>query len=372
VAVLCFQFRLTGESAHTDDTVELATVDELLAHVKSKRGSTVVVGPTVEQPVRLAQRVRDLDARAVVVIALAPDRHQKAQLAAKAMGVTAGVAICSSDDASVERAIAQAAASPPPEARANAEISPGESLLAARHLEVEEELLHAQRSQANLLSMVAHDIRAPLGVVVGAINELSHRDVGDLNDEQKFLLTLVRRSVERLTRLASNLVFLGRMESGRVELKKRRSDLRAPVRSVADDIRRIDAGTGIDIVVDVPEEPVDAVVDGDRFVQIVTNLLSNAVRFAKKTVRVELCAVGTNIELRIEDDGPGIPDGALAKIFERFSRLDAPKSGTGLGLAIVRGVVDAHDGTVRVENLQDANPQTTGARFIVRLPSGGA
>ena len=321
MTVICFQFRLSTESARAEEIVEARTVDELLAHVKSNQGSsgssapTVILGSTVEQPEALAERVRGVDERATVIVSAGSSNSTENELARKV-----------------------------------------------------EELSHLQRTQTNLLSMVAHDIRAPLGVIVGAINELSHQDVGELNDEQKFLLTLVRRSVERLTRLASNLVFLGRMESGRVELKKRRADLRAPVRTVADDIRRIDAGTSIDVVVEVPESPVEASVDGDRFVQVLTNLLSNAVRFAKKTVRVSLQPAGDSIELTVEDDGPGVPENAIAQIFERFSRLDAPKSGTGLGLAIVRGVVDAHDGTVRAFNLQHTNPKTTGARFVVRLP----
>ncbi|WP_394847586.1 ATP-binding protein [Pendulispora brunnea] len=281
-------------------------MDELLAQVKSNQGSTVLLGTGTEQPAQLAERIRALDAHASVIL--------ESEVATKL-----------------------------------------------------QELSLLQRAQTNLLSMVAHDIRAPLGVIVGAINELSHQDVGELNDEQKFLLGLVRRSVERLTRLASNLVFLGRMESGRVELKKRLTDVRTLVRNVADDIRRIDAGTNIEIAVDLPEQPAEAVVDADRFTQVVTNLLSNAVRFAKKVIRVRLQQVDADVELCVEDDGPGIPDGQLANIFERFSRLDAPKSGTGLGLAIVRGVIDAHGGSVHAENLQDANA-TRGARFTVRIP----
>ena len=287
-------------------------MDELLAQVKSNQGSTVLLGTLAAgegDSAQLAERIRAIDANAKVFILESELAHKVQEL----------------------------------------------SLL--------------QRTQTNLLSMVAHDIRAPLGVVVGAINELSHQDVGELNDEQKFLLGLVRRSVERLTRLASNLVFLGRMESGRVELKKRHADVRALVRNVADDIRRIDAGTNIEIAVELPEEPAEAVLDADRFTQVVTNLLSNAVRFAKKLIRVRLHQVDAHVELCVEDDGTGIPEGQVAQIFERFSRLDAPKSGTGLGLAIVRGVIDAHGGSVHAENMHDATAKITGARFTVRIPS---
>ena len=236
-----------------------------------------------------------------------------------------------------------------------------------------ETLTRKEKLQLDLLSMISHDIRAPLGVVVGAMNELSNADVGPLNDEQKFLLNLVRRSVERLTRLASNIVYLGRMESGRADLKRRKTDLRTVVKHVSDELQRIDAGTTIVITQELPGTPIEANVDSERIQQVLVNLLSNAVKFAKKEVRVVLRTVPDasadgDVEIEVTDDGSGIPEGAIAHIFERFSRVDAPKSGTGLGLAIVRGILDAHGGTVRAVNLKSLDPKQSGARLTVRFP----
>jgi len=222
--------------------------------------------------------------------------------------------------------------------------------------------------QLDLLSMISHDIRAPLGVIVGAVNELGSADVGALNDEQRFLLGLVKKSVERLSRLAANVVFLGRMESGQLQMKRRPSDLRPTVKQVADDLQRIDAGTSVTVHTSIPTEPLIAEVDIERFGQVLTNLLSNAIRFAKKDVWVELRADEQVVQVRVTDDGPGVPADALARIFERFSRQDAPKSGTGLGLAIVHGIVTAHGGSVRAENRRDTVSKLPGASFTVILP----
>jgi two-component system sensor histidine kinase KdpD len=230
-----------------------------------------------------------------------------------------------------------------------------------------------EKLQLDLLSMISHDIRAPLGVIVGAMNELGNSDVGPLNDEQKFLLNLVRKSVERLTRLASNIVYLGRMEAGRADITRRKTDLRVVVKHVSDELQRVDAGTSIRITQKVPEAPVEANIDSERIQQVLVNLLSNAVKFAKKEVSVVLrpapdAGPEGDVEIEVTDDGSGIPENAIAHIFERFSRVDAPKSGTGLGLAIVRGIVDAHGGTVRAVNLKSLDPKQSGARLTVRFP----
>jgi PAS domain S-box-containing protein len=247
--------------------------------------------------------------------------------------------------------------------------------------EAAEALARKDKLQLDLLNMISHDIRAPLGVVVGAINELGNDDVGVLNDEQKFLLNLVRKSVERLTRLASNIVYLGRMEAGRAEITRRKTDLRVVVKHVSDELQRIDAGSTIVITQDLPDAPLEANVDSERIAQVLVNLLSNAVKFAKKEVRVTLrtapdAGPGSqergsqerDVEIEVADDGSGIPEKAIASIFERFSRVDAPRSGTGLGLAIVRGIVQAHGGSVRAVNLKSLDPKQSGARLTVRFP----
>ncbi len=231
-----------------------------------------------------------------------------------------------------------------------------------------EDLQRMHTLQVNLLSMVSHDIRAPLGVIMGAINELSRKDVGQLNKDQEFLVVLVRRSVERLTRLASNLVLLSRIESGKLDLVRRKTDVRPLAKHVCDDTQRIDGGTTITIQLDAPASPLEANVDAERITQVLSNLLSNAVRFAKTSVKVRLWAEGEDLVLEVTDDGQGIPENAIDSIFERFSRVEAPKSGTGLGLAIVRAIVETHGGSARAENLKTSEGKPAGARLTVRVP----
>jgi NtrC-family two-component system sensor histidine kinase KinB len=231
-----------------------------------------------------------------------------------------------------------------------------------------EDLKRMHALQVNLLSMVSHDIRAPLGVVVGAINELSSKDVGQLNKDQEFLIVLIRRSVERLTRLASNLVLLSRMESGKVDLVRRKTDVRPLAKQVCDNTQRIDASANVTVQLEVPDAPLEANVDAERITQVLSNLLSNAVRFAKNSVKVRLWPEGEELVIEVTDDGQGIPENAIGSIFERFSRVEAPKSGTGLGLAIVRAIVETHGGTARAENLKTPEGKPQGARLTVRVP----
>ena len=142
------------------------------------------------------------------------------------------------------------------------------------------------------------------------------------------------------------------MESGKVDLVRRKTDVRTLAKQVCDVTQRVDAGANVTVQLDVPDAPLEANVDAERITQVLSNLLSNAVRFAKKSVKVRLWAQGEELVLEVTDDGQGIPENAIDSIFERFSRVEAPKSGTGLGLAIVRAIVETHGGTARAENLK--------------------
>ncbi len=463
------------ELPRADLTAErLGNVDELLTRIASERVDGVILGPAVEGPVRISQRLRALDERLPVVLVVRPERLDRARINAAAAPLVGDALYCfSADDLP---GLARALANLPSRAATSAHPDDGgrktpTHLPAARYLDrvlegptgivvadvagqvlsinrrasellavaehdalgsalrelfpgldepaagallsgassrtlsrvlpsgVEQEVevhaspldapqrvgvvlmladasakRHAQREvarkeklQLDLLSMISHDIRAPLGVIVGAVNELSSKDVGDINDEQRFLLSLVRKSVERLTRLAANVVYLGRMESGRVSVNLRRTDLRNVIRRVAEDMQRVE-GPSIMLRVDLPDEALQADLDVERFEQVLVNLLSNAVRFAKKEVVVSGRLEGNDAVVKVIDDGTGIPADALPTIFERFSRIEAPRSGTGLGLAIVRGIVQDHGGTVTAENRRSRDPALRGAEFTVRFP----
>jgi signal transduction histidine kinase len=215
--------------------------------------------------------------------------------------------------------------------------------------------------QEMLLAMIAHDVRAPLGVALGALTEMIHPSLGPLPADQLLLLKLATRSLQRLQKTTYNLSALARIEAGRLDLNKAPVDLAALVRDLAPRVER--EGEGVKVEVDAT--PVTAPVDRERFSLAVENVLANAVRFARSRVRVGVGPADGGAEVVVEDDGPGLP----ANVADPFDRVGAAlarasKTGSGLGLAVVRGVLVAHGGEARCENIDGG-----GARFTLRVPA---
>ena len=228
-------------------------------------------------------------------------------------------------------------------------------------------LEHAQGVRDALLSLVAHDIRAPLSVIGGAMSELTHPTVGVLNDEQRMLLALMKRGIERLGRLATNLSYVSKLEAGQLELARRRADLCGVVRDAARKMQESEDFGSIELLIEA-EKPVAVDVDPEKFAVVVGNLVSNALRFARRRIVLRVAVLGDAARVEVEDDGSGIPAGD-DDIFERIHLAKKRKglAGSGLGLSIVRGITLAHGGWATAENLK-VDGKTAGARFVVGLP----
>jgi two-component system sensor histidine kinase BaeS len=222
---------------------------------------------------------------------------------------------------------------------------------------------------AALLRLIAHDLRAPLGVLTNAMSELTHPTVGQLNDEQRALVGLMKRSAERLSGLASNLSQLSQISVGRIELAPDRVDLRALARDAVRRAREVEDIRALEVRVEAEGEPLLAEVDASKIALALSNLLSNALRFARRSVVVRVGWEGPLAMLAVEDDGSGVTEEQLATIFDRVEAavLSRGKSGSGLGLAVVRGIARAHGGEARAENIV-IDGKITGARFSVILP----
>jgi two-component system sensor histidine kinase ChvG len=226
---------------------------------------------------------------------------------------------------------------------------------------------------------VAHEIKNPLGSVRSAV-ETAVR-IADPEKRQKLLL-LVLDDIERLTRLindisdasrldaelsrsATETVYVGRVLEALVEVNQAAESNRKapPIELTRSGPRNTAAG---DLGVLGHE---------DRLVQVFRNIMANAASFSPPggAVRIAASRQSGYIVVTIDDDGPGIPEGKLGAIFERFysERPEGEKFGThsGLGLSISRQIVDSHHGTIRAENRTDRAGKVLGARFIVRLPA---
>lgn len=218
------------------------------------------------------------------------------------------------------------------------------------------------RDRSDLVATVAHELRSPLTGVKGFVTTLLNK-WDRLSDEQKkLLLTTVHSDSERLSRLITELLDVARIDTGRLPLYRRDLPVGPAVDKVVDSVR---AGTGRRIVVshEDPEAPVFA--DPDKFSQVVTNLVENAVRHGEGEVRVATSAATDGlreVELVVDDEGEGIPEEIRRRVFTKFWKQGV-RGGSGLGMYIVNGLAQVHGGSVTI-----GEAPSGGARLVVRWP----
>ena len=221
----------------------------------------------------------------------------------------------------------------------------------------------ALRRQREFAADASHELRTPLTVVRSSLEHLRrHQDepvnaVGDALDD-------IGAEVDHLTALVDDLLLLARSDSGAISLDRRPIDLGDVATDAASSLAKPAEAKSIRVVVD----PAPVVVEGDpaRLRQLVMILVDNAIRHSPTggEVRVAVRLDGSSALLDVEDDGRGLDPQDMPHVFERFWRASgAPSGGTGLGLAIAKWIVDRHQGTIAVRNLEEG-----GAAFRVRLP----
>ncbi len=217
---------------------------------------------------------------------------------------------------------------------------------------------------------VSHELRTPLSLIKSAAETLIDGGRNDPVITARFL-DIIDKHANRLTFLLDDLLLLARLDSGRAELNLKAVALREAAQDALDDAALIGRARGVTLVNQVPAGVV-AEADPDRLRQVLANLIDNAIKYGREQGTVTVTGRtmgGTRVEISVRDDGPGIPAEAMARIFERFYRVDKARSreqgGTGLGLAIVKNVVQAHGGEVRVESAAGR-----GTEFFIMLPAG--
>ena len=220
-----------------------------------------------------------------------------------------------------------------------------------------------ERSGAELVSTVAHELRSPLTSVKGFTATLLAK-WDRFNDEQKkLMLQTVNSDADRVTRLISELLDVSRIEAGRLELRRQVVDLPDIVRR--DIAARVASGE--------PEDQFRIVVDGelpemwldpDKMAQVVGNLVENARRHGGGTVTVTVVPSGDGAEVTVADEGEGIPTEAVGRVFAKFWR-GGGRGGTGLGLYITKGIIEAHGGAIEA-----GQADTGGALMRFTVPAG--
>ena len=218
--------------------------------------------------------------------------------------------------------------------------------------------------RAFLLS-VSHDLRTPLTSIRGYSEAIADGTVEGM-DARIRAANVISSESRRLERLVADLLDLARLDAHQFSLHPTPIDAHAVVDDAVEAFGPAAAEIGLNLVVE-PGDPVPANLDAQRLAQIVANLVENALKFASTRVAVGVSAVGDQIELHVDDDGPGIAPTDLPRVFERLytSRTVPGRTlGTGIGLAIVRELALAMGGDARVEPID-----STGTRFVVTFPS---
>ncbi|MCZ2340937.1 MAG: DUF4118 domain-containing protein, partial [Bacteroidales bacterium] len=225
----------------------------------------------------------------------------------------------------------------------------------------------AEQLRNSLLSSVSHDLRTPLAAIAGAATSLLEGSAGQDTETRQELLQTVVGEAHRLTRLVENLLEMTRLESGTAEPNKQWHVLEEVVGSALARLRR-ELEYHV-VAVSLPPNLPLLFVDGLLLEQVLVNLIENAARYTPAGSRIELSAqsFGDRCEIRVADDGPGLPPGSEARVFDKFFRGTTKttdgRRGVGLGLAICQAIIEAHEGRISA-----GNRPSGGAEFIISLP----
>jgi signal transduction histidine kinase len=230
------------------------------------------------------------------------------------------------------------------------------------------ELMALDRTKGEFVSNVSHELRTPMTSVVGYV-EMMLEDRGSLTEHQSKMLEVVHRNAVRLQRLIEELLLLAKLESGSAAHLDEAVDLCELAQSVVDVLSPVAQRGGVTL--ERTEHPEPLVVQGDHahLDRMLTNLVSNAVKFTPEDGRVLVGVhrVDDSVEVEVVDTGIGIPKSQQADVFTRFTRAtnatERAIPGTGLGLAIVRQIVDRHGGTISLDS-----EEGMGTTVRVRLP----
>lgn len=232
----------------------------------------------------------------------------------------------------------------------------------------EEELREAVEMKSQFVSTVSHELRTPLTSIRESVIIVLGEVAGRINKDQHHFLDIAKRNIDRLSRLIDDILDFQKLNAGKMRLDLQENAIEKTVEDGLNTMRPYAQKRGIDLsIVYEPNLPTIAF-DADRIIQIVTNLISNGIKFTPEGghVTVSILRREEHLAIQVSDTGFGIPKESLPRIFERFYRVPRPGKeikGTGLGLAIVNNIVTGHGGRIDVESQLHK-----GTTFTVLLP----
>jgi PAS domain S-box-containing protein len=229
-------------------------------------------------------------------------------------------------------------------------------------------LAEISRNKDEFLATLAHELRNPLAPIRNAVQVLGLENLAEL--DASLARSMIDRQVTVMVRLIDDLLDVSRISRNKLDIRKQRVELGQIIATAVESGRPLITQCGHELTISLPPEPVHLDADPVRVVQIILNLLNNAAKYTPPRGHIWLtaCREGSDAVVSVRDNGIGIPDDMLARIFDMFTQVDRSleqsQGGLGIGLTLVRRLVEMHDGTIEVRSAGI----NQGSEFMVRLP----
>ena len=226
-----------------------------------------------------------------------------------------------------------------------------------------------ERLKTNFLAMIAHELRTPIMIITGYNRMMLQGETGPLSPLQQKILNESKKSCDRLTTFAREVMDLSRMEAGKMELNLQEEEIGGCIEEIFREVEALAGKKKISLEIKVPGEKLPKILlDKSRIEQVLLNLTINAINYTPEggEIRVEAQSpTGNFLEISVTDNGIGVPEEERRNIFDEFKvgKRTGGKDGVGLGLAICKKIIEAHGGKIRLEP-----GKKEGSRFIFTLP----
>lgn len=242
--------------------------------------------------------------------------------------------------------------------------------LEIEHLETQK-LRELDRSRSLFFANVSHEFRTPLTLTLGPVDDVLAGAHGAVSSAARKQLVLARRNAARVLDLINQILDVARLEAGKTQLRASRLDLGTFVEEVARAFESLAERKNITFTIEKLTSSLDVWADPLQLEKVLTNLLSNAFKFTRGTVRVTVFSRNQSVCFSVRDNGHGIPEEEIPLVFDRFHQVSSASPnanpGTGIGLALSREIVELHGGYIELES-----EEGFGSTFTVRLPEGRA
>lgn len=248
-----------------------------------------------------------------------------------------------------------------------------------------EKLAKLEQLKSEFISIVSHELRTPLTAIKNSLDIILTRKAGDLTDIQANFLEMSKRNVDRLGKIINDLLDLSKIEAGKMEFKFEKTSIKGTMEFVRSTFENVATSKSVDLILETEENLPDVYVDVSKLEQILTNLVSNALKYTqqgyvkistnlidaenldKGKIKRNFVPRGKHIKVTVKDSGIGIKQEDLEKVFDKFQQIESSLSrdvgGTGLGLPIAKELIEAHRGFIWAESIKG-----DGTEFSFILP----